>query len=60
MERNYITTHYFYTLSCGCVKKSKTRLFKENTVYCSKHHYFVEVVDACMHEEKVYAENTIE
>jgi len=41
----HVTTIYTFFLSCGCIKKIKTRLFKGNTVYCNKHHNFVEIVD---------------
>lgn len=39
------STVYTFTLSCGCVKKSKTKLSKGNTIYCPKHHDFVKIVD---------------
>jgi len=39
------TTLYTFTLSCGCVKKSKVKLSKGNTLYCSKHFDYVEIID---------------
>jgi len=44
-EQYYITTTYTFFLSCGCVKKSKVKLSKGNTIYCPTHHDFVKIVD---------------